>query len=341
MKIAFFSSKAYERDFFVNQNKQYAHQMSFLEVPLNYHAIASIRDCDAVCVFVNDIIDKDILDELALAKIKIIALRCAGFNNVDIIYADTLRIPVVRVPKYSPHAVAEHALALLLTLNRKTHRAYNRVREGNFSLHGLMGFDLHQKTVGVIGTGAVGSVFAKIMRGLGAKVIAYDKAAYPNQSLMQAGVEYLSFIDLIRVCDVISLHVPLQPDTYHILNDDVIAQMKAGVIILNTSRGGLLDAKAVISGLKSGKIAALGIDVYEQEADLFFQDLSDKIIQDDIFMRLTTFPNVLITAHQAFFTQEAMQQIAETTLRNLYEFETNGSLTNQVSLDMVQTNTSH
>ena len=333
MQVTLFSTKIYEKDFFESKNKKYKHQITFLETPLNYHSINSFQGCDAICVFVNDILDKDILNALSSAKIKIIALRCAGFNNVDIIYADKLNIPVVRVSKYSPNAVAEHTLALLLALNRKTHRAYNRVREGNFSLQGLMGFDLYRKTVGVIGTGAIGTIFAKIMKALGARVFAYDM--YYNQNLNKEGVEYLPFMDLIKVSDIISLHIPLNPDTYHILDNDTISKMKTGVVIINTSRGALLDSKAVISNLKNGKIGSLGIDVYEQEADLFFQDLSDKIIQDDIFMRLTTFPNVLITAHQAFFTQDAMEQIADVTLRNLYEFERGDSLSNQVSVDMV------
>ena len=336
MVIALFSARPYERGFFEKKNENYKHQITFLEMSLNPHSIDLLQACDAVCVFVNDVLDKEILDMLSSAKIKIIALRCAGFNNVDIIYADKLNIPVVRVPKYSPNAVAEHALALLLALNRKTHRAYNRVREGNFSLQGLMGFDLYQKTVGLIGIGKIGTIFAKIMKGLGARVFAYD--VHFDQDLSKEGIEYLPFMDLIQISDVISLHIPLTPDTYHILDNDVISKMKSGVMIINTSRGALLDSKAIISNLKNGKIGSLGIDVYEQEADLFFQDLSDKIIQDDIFMRLTTFPNVLITAHQAFFTQEAMEQIADTTLRNLYEFEMDGTLNNQVSVGMVQTN---
>lgn len=317
MKIAFFSSKSYDREFFDRHNKN--NTISYFEVPLNLQTVTLSQGHDAVCVFVNDILNEKVMDQLAFLGIKLIALRCAGFNNVDLNAAHRLQIPVVRVPAYSPHAVAEHAVAMILTLNRKTHKAYNRVREGNFSLETLTGFDLYGKTVGVVGTGKIGYAFCEIMLGFGCNVLAFDILA--QRELEAKGVIYLPFIDLLEQSDIISLHCPLTELTQHLINEDTIKFMKRGVMLINTSRGALIDAKAAIDALKNGQLAYLGIDVYEQEEKLFFNDLSGEVIQDDLIMRLISFPNVLITAHQGFFTSEAMTQIAITTLQNIKDFE--------------------
>jgi D-lactate dehydrogenase len=255
--------------------------------------------------------------------VRLVALRSAGFNNVDLATASRHGIAVARVPAYSPHAVAEHTVALILTLNRKVHRAFNRVREGNFSLDGLMGFDLHGKTVGVVGTGRIGAVFARIMTGFGCRVVAHDPR--PDPDLETMGVVYLSFEDLLAACDVITLQCPLTPATHHLVDDEAIRRMKPGVMLINTSRGAVVDTTAVIRGLKSGRIGSLGLDVYEEEGDLFFEDLSDRIIPDDVFARLLTFPNVLVTGHQAFFTEEALSAIAVTTIANVTAFEETGA----------------
>ena len=272
--------------------------------------------------------NKEVIAALATHGVKLIALRSAGFNNVDLESARANNISVVRVPAYSPYAVAEHAVALIMTLNRKTHKAYNRIREGNFSLERLTGFDLHGKTVGVIGTGKIGQVFCKIMQGFGCTVLAFDLIA--NKELEAAGVEYLPLVELLPRADIISLHCPLNEQTKHIINDDTLAMMKPGAMLINTSRGALIDAKSAIKALKDGRLAYLGIDVYEQEEKLFFHNLSEEIIQDDIIMRLISFPNVLITAHQGFFTEEALTQIAQITIHNISEFETGVALTNKV-----------
>jgi D-lactate dehydrogenase len=260
--------------------------------------------------------------------VKLVALRAAGFNNVDIITAKELGIGVVRVPAYSPYATAEHAVGLLLTLNRKYHKAHPRVRDGNFALDGLLGFDINGKTVGVIGTGRIGQIFAGIMQGFNCKVIAYDK--FPSKALEEKGVEYVGLEELYRNSDIISLHCPLTYETYHMINEMAISTMRSGVTIINTSRGKLVDSNAVIEGLKRGKVGHLGLDVYEEEEKLFFEDLSDTAIQDDTFVRLQTFPNVLITAHQAFFTKEAVINIAETTFKNIKEYFTDGKCENVV-----------
>jgi D-lactate dehydrogenase len=258
---------------------------------------------------------------------KLIALRSAGYNHVDLNAAKDLGLIIVRVPAYSPYAVAEHAVGLILSLNRKIHRAYNRVREGNFSIDGLLGFDLHGKTVGVIGTGKIGIIFATIMKGFGCKIIAFDP--YPNDEAKQV-LSYTTLADLFSMSDIISLHCPLTPDTHHIMNTETIRQCKPGVMIINTSRGALVDAQAAIEGLKNQYIGYLGLDVYEEEADLFFEDFSEKVIQDDIFSRLLTFPNVLITGHQAFFTEEAIRNIAETTITNITAFESGHGVMHKV-----------
>lgn len=319
MRIGFFSTKPYDKTSFIHANAALMHELIFFEAALSEQTCALACDVDAVCVFVNDQIDAHLLRCLAGRGVKVVALRCAGFNNVDLTAARALGIAVVRVPAYSPHAVAEHALALILTLNRHTHRAYNRVREGNFALNGLLGFDLYGKTVGIIGTGRIGAVFAHIMQGLGCTLIAYDQI--PNSACLQSGVRYVDQDTLLRESDIISLHCPLTPQTHHMIDASKIALMKPGVMLINTGRGALIDTSAVIDGLKLGHIGALGLDVYEQEEALFFEDHSNEIIQDDVLERLLTFPNVLITAHQGFFTREALAAIAETTLLNLSQIE--------------------
>ncbi|MCS7002513.1 MAG: 2-hydroxyacid dehydrogenase [Dehalococcoidia bacterium] len=317
MRIAVFSSKPYDRRFLDEANQRYGFDLTYFEPRLTRDTCPLAEGFDAVCAFVNDQLDRPILVRLAGAGIRAIALRCAGFNNVDVAAAAELGIPIARVPAYSPHAVAEHTVGLILALNRKIHRAHNRVREGNFSLEGLLGFDLHGKTVGIIGTGAIGSVFARIMNGFGCRVVAYD--IRENDAVIALGGRYVPLTTLFAESDIISLHCPLTPDTRHLIDDDAIDAMKPGVMIVNTSRGAVVDTEAAIRGLKSGKLGALALDVYEEEEDLFFEDLSNTVIQDDTIARLLTFPNVLITGHQAFFTVEAMRQIAETTLRNLHD----------------------
>lgn len=328
MKIAFFSTQLYDKKFFNEHNGSFGFTIQYYETSLNEQTVSLLQDVNAVCVFVNDQVNRSVIEQLAKRGVKIIALRCAGFNNVDLQAASENNIRVVRVPAYSPHAVAEHALAMIMTLNRKTHKAYNRVREQNFSLNGLLGFDLFGKTVGVIGTGNIGQVFCSIMKGFGTKVLAYD--VYPNNALAKKGVEYVPLSQIFERSDIISLHCPLNEQTHHLINDESIQRMKKGVMLINTSRGGLIDTKTVIKGLKLGMIGSLGIDVYEQEEKLFFRDLSDNIIEDDVISRLGSFPNVLITAHQGFFTQEALTQIAETTLSNLKAFEKGDVLVNEV-----------
>ena len=316
MRISFFSAKKYDRQFFDHYNQRFDFRIEYFETHLGPHIVNAVSDeTFAICAFVNDKLSADVIDVLARKGIKVIALRCAGFNNVNLDAARTHGIRVCRVPAYSPEAVAEHAVAMLLTLDRKTHKAYNRVREQNFSLDGLLGFNLHGKTVGVIGTGKIGAVFCKIMQGFGCKVFAFDP--YQNMELEVAGVEYITLRELFAKSDIISLHCPLTAENRHMINEDAIRQMKSGVTIINTSRGALIDTQAIIQGLKSGKIANLGIDVYEQEESLFFKDLSAAIIEDDTIQRLMSFPNVLVTGHQAFFTHEALSQIAETTLTTL------------------------
>ncbi|GAA4202820.1 lactate dehydrogenase LdhA [Pedobacter jeongneungensis] len=313
MKIVFFSAKPYDRDFFESCNEHYDFELEFWETHLGPHIADAIKPgTDAVCVFVNDKLTAEVIAVLAEKGVKIIALRCAGFNNVDLEAAKQYGIRVCRVPAYSPQAVAEHAVAMLLTLNRKTHKAYNRIREQNFSLSGLMGFNLFGKTVGVIGTGKIGAAFCKIMLGFGCKVLAYDP--FENEQVRNFGVKYLPFHEVIKDADIVSLHCPLTPDNHHLISAASLSSMKKGVTLINTSRGGLIHTREVIDALKTGQVAALGIDVYEQEEKLFFKDLSTSIIGDDDIQRLISFPNVLVTGHQAFFTQEALTEIAESTL---------------------------
>ena len=315
MRIAIFSTKSYDQSFLNEFNIYPQLELHFFEAALKPETVMLAQGFDAVCTFVNDTLDKAVLAGLHDIGVRHLALRCAGFNNVDLTYAHEIGLSVSRVPAYSPEAVAEHTVALLMTLNRKLHKAYNRVRENNFSLSGLMGVNLHGKTVGVIGTGKIGQAFINILHGFGCKVLCYDP--YPNQDVITQGGHYLPIESLLAQADIISLHCPLTKESQHLINDSSIAKMKDKVMLINTSRGGLVDSKALIQGLKSGKIGAVGLDVYEMESELFFEDLSNIIMQDDVFDRLSSFPNVLITGHQGFFTQEALQQIAQTTLANL------------------------
>ncbi|MEN9213609.1 MAG: 2-hydroxyacid dehydrogenase [Gloeomargarita sp. DG02_4_bins_56] len=319
MKVAVFSSKAYDKKFLNAANEGVGHELVYYEPKLDETTARLAADAQAVCVFVNDTLNRETLTVLSQLGVKLIALRCTGYNNVDLQAAADLGLTVVRVTAYSPYAVAEHAVGLILTLSRKYHRAFNRVREGNFSLDGLLGFDLQARTVGIIGTGKIGMVFAEILQGFGCRLLAYD--AYPNPHFPQLKrAEYVTLDELYAQAEIISIHCPLLPETYHLINRDALAKMKKGVIIINVSRGALIDTEAIIEGLKSQKIGALGLDVYEGEDELFFQDLSLKIIQDDVFERLLTFPNVIVTGHQAFFTQEALTEIATTTISNISDF---------------------
>ncbi|MGB3589217.1 MAG: 2-hydroxyacid dehydrogenase [Tunicatimonas sp.] len=327
MKIAFFSTKTYDQTFMNQVNEEFGHEISYFDTGLSPSTAVLAQDHEAVCIFVNDQGNEETLKALKDQGVKLLALRSAGFNHVDIAKAEELGIKIVRVPAYSPYAVAEHALAMILTLNRKTHLAYSRVRDGNFSLERLTGFDLRGKTVGVIGTGAIGQVFAHIMMGVGCRVVAYDPR--PNEELKQH-VDFVGLPELFGQSDIISLHCPLTKETHYIINEEAIKQMKNSVMLINTSRGGLVDTKAVIKGLKDQRIGYFGLDVYEQEENIFFEDLSGAIIQDDMITRLMTFPNALITSHQAFFTQEAMTSIAETTLQNIRDFEEGKDLENEV-----------
>lgn len=319
MKVAVFHTKPYDKKFLSEANEGFRHKLTFFEVHLNKDTCKLAFGFDAVCAFVNDHLDKEVLTLLSRNGIKLIALRCAGVNNVDLQAAKDLNLTVARVPAYSPHGVAEHTVALILALNRRIYRAYNRIRDSNFSLEGLLGFEISNKTVGVIGTGKIGSIVARIMKGFNTTVLAYDP--YKNKECLEMGVEYVGLKEIYKQSDIISLHMPLTKETYHMIDDEAVSLMKENVMIINTSRGGLVNSKSVIKGLKSGKIGFLGLDVYEEEGDIFFEDLSGHIIQDDTFARLLAFPNVIITGHQAFFTQEALENIAMTTLSNITGFE--------------------
>ncbi|MFY1698846.1 2-hydroxyacid dehydrogenase [Solwaraspora sp. WMMA2101] len=323
MRVAVFSTKPYDTRFLTEANAAAGHDLVFLEPRLSPETAPLAAGADAVCAFVNDDLSAPVLETLAHGGVRLIALRSAGFNHVDLATARRLGLTVTRVPGYSPYAVAEHCAGLVLALNRKIHRAYNRVREHNFALNGLLGFDLHGRTVGVVGTGKIGVRFIRIMAGFGCRVIAADP--YPADEAVAAGASYVPLPTLLAESDIITLHCPLTPETHHLIDEERIAQMRDGVMLINTSRGALVDTAAVIRGLKSGKIGYLGLDVYEEEADLFFEDLSDQMLRDDLFSRLVTFPNVLITGHQAFFTEEALHNIAATTVASLTAFEREGS----------------
>ncbi len=318
MRVVVFGSQRFEEVFFSTASQDSGLKLEFLEAKLNAQTATLARDAPAICAFVSDRLDRATLNVLAEGGTQVIALRCAGFNNVDLRAAEALGLTVLRVPAYSPYAVAEHTVGLMLTLNRRFHRAYSRVREGNFSLDGLLGFDMHKKTVGIVGTGQIGQVLARILSGFGCSLLAYDP--YPNEVMQNLGATYCPLPVLFERSDIISLHCPLTPKTHHLVNQDSIRSFKSGVMLINTSRGAVVDTKALIEGLKSGQIGSVGLDVYEEEADLFFQDLSSEVIQDDLFARLQTFPNVVMTAHQAFFTREALQNIADTTIQNLTDF---------------------
>jgi D-lactate dehydrogenase len=315
MKIEFFSAKAYDKLFFDRFNQTYGFDIEYHDTHLGPHIVDIIKDATAICVFVNDKLTEEIIGVLSKKGVKIIALRCAGFNNVDLEAAKKFNIAVCRVPAYSPEAVAEHTIAMLLTINRKTHKAYNRVREQNFSLNGLLGYNLFGKTVGVIGTGKIGKAFCRIMLGFGCNILAYD--IFPDADLSGRGLHYVSLEELLKKSDIISLHCPLSEENHYLINKKTLSLMKPGVTLLNTSRGGLINTMDIIEALKTKQVAALCIDVYEQEEALFFKDLSSNIIDDDKIQRLMSFPNVLITAHQAFFTEEALTEIAEVTLDSI------------------------
>lgn len=319
MKISFFSTQRYERPIFNQVNQLYHHEINYYDFHLNSESIGAVAPTDAICCFVNDSINAGVIDGLYERGVQLIALRSAGYNHVDYAYAQKKGISICRVPSYSPQAIAEHTVALILCLNRKVHQAYNRVREGNFSLNGLMGFNLNQKTVGIIGTGQIGTALANILNGFGCKILAFDPI--PNEFCIKLGVNYTDLGSLFKNSDIISLHCPLNDNTSHIIDSQALEKMKQGAMLINTGRGKLIDTKAVIVALKSKKLGYLGIDVYEEEEPLFFEDHSSEIIEDDVFCRLQTFPNVLITGHQGFFTQEALQNIASTTLENISNFE--------------------
>ncbi len=325
IKVAFFDTKAYDRPSFEQYGKLHDIEYKFLETKLSEDTAELAKGCDVACVFVNDTVNAAVIDKLYAYGIKMIALRCAGYNNVDVPHAFG-KIHVAHVPAYSPYAVAEHAVALLLTSVRRIHKAYNRTRDFNFSLNGLTGFDLHGKTVGVIGTGKIGKIFVDICRGFGMNVIAYD--AYPAKD---SGISYVSLNELFERSDIISLHCPLTEDTRHMINGDAIEKMKKGVVILNTSRGALIDAEALLEGIKSRKVGAACLDVYEEEADIFFEDRSGHILNDDLLSRLISMPNVIITSHQAFLTEEALNNIAETTVNNIRScFDNDGICDNEL-----------
>ncbi|MBA2670311.1 MAG: 2-hydroxyacid dehydrogenase [Gemmatimonadetes bacterium] len=334
MKIAVFSTKPYDRQALDAANRDDRHELVYFEPRLTPETVPLARGFAAVCPFVNDQLSADVVESLAEGGVQLLTLRSAGYNHVDLAAAARHGVKVARVPAYSPYSVAEHAAGLILTLNRKLHRAYVRVREGNFALDGLLGFDLHGKTVGVIGTGRIGAVFCRIMTGFGCRVLTYDP--FPSAEVEAMGATYVALDELLGTSDIVALHLPLTPDTHHLIDAEALAGMKPGVMLINTSRGGLVDTRAVIHALKSGQIGALGLDVYEEEADLFFEDLSGTVIQDDVFARLLTFSNVLITGHQGFFTREAMENIARTTLDNATAFETRRGEFHEVILEEIR-----
>jgi D-lactate dehydrogenase len=331
MKIAVFDIHKFERPVFETLNKEYGFEVTFFESRLTSETVALVNGFKVVCSFVNDRLNKEVLGSLKERGVELIALRSAGFNHVDVTEAKKLGMKVVRVPAYSPHAVAEHAVCLMLALNRKIHRAYSRVREHNFSLDGLVGFDFNGKTVGIVGTGRIGAVVAQIMRGFGCKVLAYD--IVPSEHLQQtAGVQYVPLKELFQHSDIISLHVPLNPDTRHLVGEKLLSLTKKGVMLINTGRGALIDTSSLIASLKSGHLGSAGLDVYEEEENVFFQDLSDVVLQDDVLARLLTFPNVLITSHQGFLTKEALENIVFTTFQNIKSFQNGLPLENSVKV---------
>ena len=329
MKVAIFDTHQFEKSTLIEANKNFNHDLNFFEVRLTEKTISLAQGYESICIFTSDRLNRSLVEQLAKGGTKLIALRSAGYNHVDLNAAFDFKIKVVRVPEYSPYAVAEHAVGLILSLDRKIHKAYNRVRENNFSLEGLVGFDLHDKTVGVIGTGRIGKVFMKIMKGFGCRVLAYDNQPdllFENQYQ----IKYTTLNEVLEKSDIVSLHVPLFKETFHLIDEDKIKKMKSGAMLINTSRGGLVDTKALIRALKTGQIGAAGLDVYEEEENLFFQDHSSQILDDDVLARLMTFPNVLLTSHQGFLTKEALSNIATTTLSNISAFEDRLVLVNEV-----------
>jgi len=328
MKIAMFSAKPWVHQAFEPLAASFSAEITWLEPRLEPATAALAAGHEAVCVFVNDQVDAAVIQRMRDIGVRLIALRCAGFNNVDLKAASRAGLGVVRVPAYSPYAVAEHAVGMMLCLNRRYHRSWARVLEGNFALDGLLGFDMRGKTVGVVGTGRIGQVLCRILQGFGCRILAYD--TYPDAALRDAGVEYVDLPTIYERSDILSLHCPLTPETRHMIDAKALESMKKGVMIINTSRGPLIDTVAVIAALKTGKIGYLGLDVYEEEQALFFEDHSEQVIQDDTFVRLQTFPNVLITAHQAFFTKEAVDNIARVTMENIREFLQTGTSGNRV-----------
>lgn len=329
-KIAFFGAKPYDIASFDKVNEKYNYDIRYYKGHLNPNNVVLTQDSDVVCIFVNDTADAAVIDAMVDNGVKLLALRCAGFNNVDLKAAKG-KLPVVRVPAYSPYAVAEYSLALMLSLNRKIHRAYWRTRDGNFSLNGLMGFDMHGKTIGIIGTGKIAKILIRLLKGFGMRILAYD--LYPDMKFAgEEGISYVSLDELYRESDIISLHCPLTDQTKYMIDKDSIDKMKEGVMIINTGRGQLINTNDLIEGLKEKKIAAAGLDVYEEEGEYFYEDKSDKIIDDDVLARLLSFNNVIVTSHQAFFTKEALHNIAETTLQNIEDFRCHRPLVNEVIL---------
>jgi len=329
-KIAFFGAKPYDIASFDKINERYEFDIRYYKGHLNPNNVVLTQDTDVVCIFVNDTADAAVIDAMVDNGVKLLALRCAGFNNVDLKAAKG-KLPVVRVPAYSPYAVAEYSLALMLSLNRKIHRAYWRTRDGNFSLNGLMGFDMHGKTIGIIGTGKIAKILIRLLKGFGMRILAYD--LYPDMKFAgEEGISYVSLDELYRESDIISLHCPLTDQTKYMIDKDSIDKMKEGVMIINTGRGQLINTNDLIEGLKEKKIAAAGLDVYEEEGEYFYEDKSDKIIDDDVLARLLSFNNVIVTSHQAFFTKEALHNIAETTLQNIEDFRCHRPLVNEVIL---------
>ena len=329
-KIAFFGAKPYDIASFDKVNEKYNYDIRYYKGHLNPNNVVLTQDTDVVCIFVNDTADAAVIDAMVDNGVKLLALRCAGFNNVDLKAAKG-KLPVVRVPAYSPYAVAEYSLALMLSLNRKIHRAYWRTRDGNFSLNGLMGFDMHGKTIGIIGTGKIAKILIRLLKGFGMRILAYD--LYPDMKFAEEeGISYVSLDELYRESDIISLHCPLTDQTKYMIDKDSIDKMKEGVMIINTGRGLLINTNDLIEGLKEKKIAAAGLDVYEEEGEYFYEDKSDKIIDDDVLARLLSFNNVIVTSHQAFFTKEALHNIAETTLQNIEDFRCHRPLVNEVIL---------
>jgi len=328
MEIAVFSAKSYDRQF-IDAAAANQHQLHYIEAQLTADTAVLARGAGAICAFVNDHVDEGVLQALESQRVGLVALRSAGFNNVDLAAAKRHGITIARVPAYSPEAVSEHAVALILSLDRNIHRAYARVREGNFALEGLLGFNLHGRTVGVVGTGRIGTCVARILTGFGCKLLAYD--IKPNTICSDIGVAYVPLAKLLEESDIVTLHCPLTPQTRHLIDADAISRLKRGAMLINTSRGAIVDTKAVVDGIKSGAIGHMGLDVYEEEAALFFDDKSDQVIRDDLFERLLTFPNVLVTGHQGFFTADALKAIADTTIANINAFAKTGKAVYEVT----------